>query len=384
MTPKQLQAAVLCTPDRAELFAPFIAEAFVAYGINTAARQAAFLAQIGHESGSFRYTREIWGPTPAQARYEGRQDLGNLIEGDGRRFCGHGLIQVTGRFNHRAAMINLRRVFGPTVPDFELDPEQLAQPRWAALSAGDYWNRHKCDALADAGNFEGLTRAINGGLNGLADRITRWEKAKAALGVGATPRPATAPAPQRPTPEPTPKEPEVIPALVAALLPSLLEAAPKLFDIFKEGKVSEKNAKVADVVFEVAKTALNAANEQEVVERIKTDPEAAAVVKQAVEDNWFQLSEAGSGGIDGARKADLAVVASGDSVLKSPSFLMGMALLPLVYMIVGNLVGLFGKAEWSADARAGLAGAITGAIIGGLCGYYYGQTTSRNRTPSSS
>ncbi len=68
--------------------------------INTPARAAAFLAQVGHESGQLRYLREIWGPTPAQVRYEGRADLGNAQPGDGKRFMGRGLIQITGRKNY--------------------------------------------------------------------------------------------------------------------------------------------------------------------------------------------------------------------------------------------------------------------------------------------
>ena len=384
MTPDLLQRATGCTADRATIFAPHIAEAFVAYSINTPARQAAFLAQIGHESGSFRYLREIWGPTPAQRRYEGRTDLGNLIEGDGQRFCGRGLIQVTGRFNHRAAMIALRKVFGPAVPDFELEPQKLEEPRWATLSAADYWHRHQCDALADSGHFETLTQAINGGLNGLADRITRWDRAKAAFGVAPTRAPATAPAPQPVKPTPTP-EPVMLPALITALLPSLIDSVPKLLSIFKPddpSPMADRNIKAATVAFEVAKSALGAANEQEVVERLASDPAAAATVQAAIADNWFALTEAGGGGIAGARKADAAAQAGGAPLWHSPSFVVTLLLVPLVYMIVASLVGVLGNVEWSDEVRASLATGIVTLIIGGAAGYYWGATTTRNRTPA--
>jgi len=93
------------------------------------------------------------------------------------------------------------------------------------------------------------------------------------------------------------------------------------------------------------------------------------------------LSEAGGGGIAGARKADAAFVASHEPVWRSPSFLIAIALLPLVYLIVGAVVGLFG-APFSEDVRAAIANGIVGLVLGGLIGYYYGQSTSRNRTPS--
>ena len=65
-------------------------------------RVAAFIAQIGHESGQLKYVKEIWGPTAAQARYEGRADLGNTVAGDGSKYRGRGLIQITGRANYKA------------------------------------------------------------------------------------------------------------------------------------------------------------------------------------------------------------------------------------------------------------------------------------------
>ena len=73
-------------------------------------------------------------------------------------------------------------------------------------------------------------------------------------------------------------------------------------------------------------------------------------------------------------------MASGESVWKSPSLIVCMFLLPLVYLIMGNVTGLYG-AEWAPEARAGIAGSIAGGIVMGLIGYYYGQTTSRNRSP---
>ncbi len=182
ITPDLLRSAVGCTLGDAERFAEPLSMACAAYGINTPARLAAFLAQIGHESGAFRYTSEVWGPTPAQLRYEGRSDLGNVRPGDGPTYRGHGLIQVTGRANHAAARDRMRaRLVGAPVPDFEASPELLMDAKWAALSAADYWDSRKLNRLADTGDFEAITRAINGGLNGHADRVARLARATAAI-----------------------------------------------------------------------------------------------------------------------------------------------------------------------------------------------------------
>ncbi|MPS27553.1 MAG: glycoside hydrolase family 19 protein [Alcaligenaceae bacterium] len=183
LTVQQIARCTGATLIRAAAWLPHLRVAMALCDVSTPARQAAFLAQIGHESGGLVYTTEIWGPTAAQRRYEGRRDLGNVQPGDGSRFRGHGLIQVTGRANHAAARDRLRvRLVDVAVPDFEAQPELLAQPRWAALSAADFWASRDLNELADAGNFADITRRINGGLNGYGDRLAKWEAGKAALG----------------------------------------------------------------------------------------------------------------------------------------------------------------------------------------------------------
>jgi putative chitinase len=141
---------------------------------------ASFLANVGHESGGFRFSREIWGPTPAQRRYEGRLDLGNTQPGDGARFPGHGDIQNTGRANHVRARDRLRARFPDlAVPDFELEPEKLAELPWAALAAGDFWDMVDANRYADVGNFEACCDLVNrgratlepGDTNGFDDRL---------------------------------------------------------------------------------------------------------------------------------------------------------------------------------------------------------------------
>ena len=180
MTPQEFSQATGATMPRVTEHMHHIEHAMAAFDINTPARQAAFLSQIGHESGGLKWIRELWGPTPTQTRYEGRADLGNTQPGDGKRYAGRGWIQLTGRDNYRRAYQRLREKF-PDCPDFEEDPERVATARWAALTAAEFWFNAGCNKLADEGRFERLTRIINDGLNGYADRLARWEDAKQAL-----------------------------------------------------------------------------------------------------------------------------------------------------------------------------------------------------------
>ena len=186
LTTQQIQAGTGATAARAEFWQPHLHIACALFAINSPQRLAAFLAQIGHESGRLVHVREIWGPTAAQRRYEGRLDLGNTRLGDGRRYLGRGLIQTTGRANYRATRDGLRQLAQPSadmthVPDFEDQPELLESPEWAALSAAWYWHSRNLNVLADAGDFEGITRKINGGLNGQADRLALYRIAMEAL-----------------------------------------------------------------------------------------------------------------------------------------------------------------------------------------------------------
>lgn len=175
ITPELIRALNLTMPpDRAAEIARTLEAAAQAAQINTRLREAAFVSQLAHESGGFRYLEEIWGPSAAQNRYEGRIDLGNVRSGDGFRFRGRGWIQLTGRNNYRT----YGRLLGL---DLEGQPQVAAQPEVAARIAAAYWNSRNLNRLADAGDVEGVTRGINGGTNGLADRQRLYSLALAAL-----------------------------------------------------------------------------------------------------------------------------------------------------------------------------------------------------------
>ena len=175
LTPELIELTFRCKSSKALAWAPLLDSTCTAYQINTTQRLACFLAQIGHESGRLRYTREIWGPTKQQKRYEPgttlAKQLGNVQAGDGKRYMGRGIIQVTGRANYRAITQALRKRFPKmNVPDFEANPQELERPQWAALSAGEFWASRNLNSYCDKYDFSGLTKRINGGLNGLADR----------------------------------------------------------------------------------------------------------------------------------------------------------------------------------------------------------------------
>ncbi|WP_375199059.1 glycoside hydrolase family 19 protein [Cupriavidus metallidurans] len=171
-----LRAANL-SPATADRWWPHVDAALFEFGILQPQRVAAWIAQVGHESEGFVHTREIWGPTKAQVGYEGREDLGNIRPGDGKRFMGRGLIQITGRENYRRCGEALGF-------DLVANPVLLESDLLAARSAAWFWYSRGLNALADNGDFIALTKRINGGTNGLADRQRRWEIAKQYLTTG--------------------------------------------------------------------------------------------------------------------------------------------------------------------------------------------------------
>lgn len=359
LTVELLVRAVGCTRKNAERYVEFLNLACSEYGIVKPSHLAAFLAQIGHESGSFQWARELWGPTPAQQRYEGRRDLGNTQPGDGRRFAGAGLIHTTGRANYATLRERLRQRLGGC-PDFEAEPEALQQPKWAAYSATDFWDRHNLNALAEAGEFERITRRINGGLNGHADRVKRWEKAKAAFAELQQP-----------------EEKDVNPFVMAAL-PEVLKAAPALIDLFKgESKSSERNAEVAKVAVGIAKEAIGAANEQELVQRLETEPQAREVVKEAIETRWFEVQQAHDRALSAARDYALKYAQQKDVriVLLNMTFLELLTIAFMFSGVIGGLLVLF-LGEVSAELKGMIVGLILVESVVGVRKFWFGNVGS--------
>lgn len=170
LTVDQLKQVMPAAGKRIDTFIDPLNQTLERFNINTPAEQAMFIAQLAHESGEFRYVREIASGTA----YEGRRDLGNTEVGDGVRFRGRGLIQITGRHNYAECSLEL---FGDE--RLLLTPQILEQPLEACLSAGWYWSKHSLGRFAD--DIKACTRKINGGFNGLAERTSYWERAKRVL-----------------------------------------------------------------------------------------------------------------------------------------------------------------------------------------------------------
>jgi putative chitinase len=172
MTPQDLLSVMPTAGSRVQIFAPFLESAATVFEIDIPKRKASFVAQVAWESGALLYTKEI----ASGAAYdvgELAKRLGNTPEadGDGQRYKGRGLLQITGLDNYKACGSALGL-------DLVTNPELLEQPKYAAASAAWYWKRRGLNELADQDLFGEITRRINGGFNGLDGRIQYWLRAR--------------------------------------------------------------------------------------------------------------------------------------------------------------------------------------------------------------
>ena len=198
MTPEQLAQIGI---DAAKWYTPLI-DMFARYNINNTQRQASFIGQCQHESGNFKTLEEnlhykaeslmkVWpsrftdkivadayanNPEKiANKVYGGRMGNGNEESGDGWKYHGRGLIQLTGKENYDRC----GKAIGV---DLVNQPQLLVEPNYACLSAGWFWNKLGLNDLADAADYTQMTKRINGGTLGLDDRIAKITKAKEVLG----------------------------------------------------------------------------------------------------------------------------------------------------------------------------------------------------------
>ena len=174
ITGAQLQSIMPFAKARIPSFVAPLNGAMHEFHINSPIRQAAFIAQIAHKSGELRYVEEI----ASGIAYEYRKDLGNTQPGDGMKFKGRGLIQITGRNNYHEC----GKALGV---DLITNPELLETNDLACRSAAWFWASRGLNDLADRGDFERITKRINGGLNGLKERQAYYVKAMLYLGAKA-------------------------------------------------------------------------------------------------------------------------------------------------------------------------------------------------------
>ena len=169
-----IKIAPTASENRLKELTPAINQTLERFQINKPLRIAHFIAQVAHESGAFVYMRELWGPTEDQEFYEGRLDLGNTQPGDGKRFMGRGLMQLTGRANYEKFSAAMK-------VDFTKEPDLVAQAPYAVLVAGWFWDNEMLNSHADKDDINTITRRINGGYNGLEDRKEYLQRAKSVL-----------------------------------------------------------------------------------------------------------------------------------------------------------------------------------------------------------
>lgn len=183
-----------------------------------------------------------------------------------------------------------------------------------------------------------------------------------------------------PAPE-APKETKMPAPFVGLALSALIDAVPSLIRAFGKGQRSEENAKLADVVVPIAKAAVGATNEQDLVEKL-SDAANVAKIDRAIAAQWFEITEAGGGGVEGARKANIE--AAGVPLWKQPAFIVTVLLLPLVYYTVH--VVLTSVAGFSGELKAAIASSVVTGVLGGVLGFWLGSsfTTSKSRGLGSS
>jgi putative chitinase len=172
----QLLAIMPLAGSRVPMYVQPLNDALDEFGITTPARTAAFLAQIAHESAELRFTLELADGTAYEPPTQNAADLGNTEPGDGPRFKGRGLLQVTGRRNYRDCGAGLGL-------DLVAHPELLEAPTGACRSAAWFWRGHGLNEAADVDRFFAITKTINGGYTHGDERLAYWLRARRALGI---------------------------------------------------------------------------------------------------------------------------------------------------------------------------------------------------------
>lgn len=330
------------------------------FNISTKKRIAAFLAQLAHESGEFRYREEI---TDGSA-YEGRQDLGNTQPGDGKRFKGRGDIQLTGRANYRSA----GRYFGES---FEKNPEIAATDKYRTRVAGWFWATHNLNRLADEDDFRGITKKINGGYNGYSERLTYYNRALKVLGI---------PAPVEERTVEIKEMPALTSILAQAAIPELIKLVPKLGEIFndKDKPVPERNVEATTRVLEMVQEVTGGVNTQDSMEKLRADPELQMAFQTKVKQDWHDLSEMkpDQESVTAAHKRNMEVASRKGYIKYNPAFWFTIAILPLVYMVVYQ--ALFSEAL-SEELRSAVVGAIMTLGFAGMMTYWLGTSHSGDK-----
>ncbi len=396
--------------------------ALIRWDVDTPTRVAMFLAQCAHESAGFTHlvenlhysanalmrtwpsrfppddaTRMAYDERAiAERAYGGRMGNGPEGSGDGYRFRGRGIIQLTGRENYQRC--------GQAIGlDFVESPELLEQPQWAAQSAGWFWATHGCNELADVRDFTSITKRINGGLNGQANRETWLASVRAILGATPQqqPQPAT-PAPPQPASAPAP-QPEAPMGFVAALLPTILE----LFSgraAAAAQKISGAPPDVASKFIEDMSRKVIDLSGQQVTDQASALKAVSAVVNdsakmQELQDHALDYLEKVAPFLDKIATYEQAEWTASEASVKAAAarnaeskdipltqdraFLVSVFILVMVAMVVLSVLwkdaivswlGLKDITGFSTDMQSFVIGAIVGSALTAVIAYFLGST----------
>lgn len=170
-----------------------------------------------------------------------------------------------------------------------------------------------------------------------------------------------------------PKETKMVPLPIIGLAIQAIAAfMPKVRELFPGSEVAERNVKAAEAVINIAKDAIGAANEQDLITKLKEDPQAANIVEKAVQDNWFGIVEVG-GGIVAAREAAVEMTKAGVPLWSNPAFIVSMVLLVPVYAVIGSVIGLLPDVQWDDNVKMLVVGLISN-VVSGTMGFWLGSS----------
>ena len=172
-------------------------------------------------------------------------------------------------------------------------------------------------------------------------------------------------------PEEVKEKPMSSAIFIGAAIEALSTAIPALNKLFKGSDSAERNQKAAEIIIDTAKKAVGARNEQELISDIQSSPEAVKTVAKAIEENWFQIQEAGGGGIKGASERAVAMSESNQPMYKNPAFVVTLLLMPLVYVVVGAVLW---KENIPQDLLVMTVTAVISGVLSGIMGFWLGTS----------
>lgn len=315
----------------------------------------------------------VSGWTQRQTGYQGPEPEGRFARFDTMANGLAALIRLLQSYREQHGLTTVRGIINRWAPPVENNTSAYVLAVAKVLDVAP--DQELADEPVVYHNLAHAIAAHENGRDAAEAAITARDYAEAMASVFGVETVVAAPPPAEEPKKEWKMSPLVIPAITA-----LIDAIPNLLRIFKgDSKTVERNAKAVEVVSAVVKEVTGTTSVAAGVEEILSNPELRAKTEAAVQAKWYELSEVG-GGIEAARKHDADFRAKGDSVWKSPSFIVALMLIPLVYIgMVSASLRLPIFPDWPFEIRVAIVSSVIGMVLGGIVGYYFGMMTSRNR-----